>query len=100
MFYLKNWSQVVPQCMNELAITVAEWQTEFRTASCSIKTKHILQNLYSGKTNKNVARVYGIPNTPMLKTKLSVDILENKNNKDMPAQLSFNSKGGTHVRTI
>jgi hypothetical protein len=47
-----------------------------------------------------VARVYGIPNTPMLKAKLSVDILENKNNKDMPAQLSFNSKGGTHVRTI
>ena len=29
----RNWSLVVPECMNELAITVAVWQTEFRTAS-------------------------------------------------------------------
>lgn len=31
--YLRNWSLVVPVCMNELAMTVAVWQTEFRTAS-------------------------------------------------------------------
>lgn len=33
MSYLRNWSLVVPVCMNELAMTVAVWQTEFRTAS-------------------------------------------------------------------
>lgn len=33
--YLRNWSLVVPVCMKELAITVAVWHTEFRTASWS-----------------------------------------------------------------
>ena len=32
-YYLRNWSHVVPVCMKALAITVAEWQTEFLTAS-------------------------------------------------------------------
>ena len=31
--YLRNWSHVVPVCMKALAITVAELQTEFLTAS-------------------------------------------------------------------
>uniref|UniRef100_A0A6B0UUT3 Uncharacterized protein n=1 Tax=Ixodes ricinus TaxID=34613 RepID=A0A6B0UUT3_IXORI len=30
---LRNWSLVVPQCISELAITVAVWHTEFLTAS-------------------------------------------------------------------
>lgn len=37
--YLRNWSLVVPVCMNELAITVAVWHTEFRTASWSDREK-------------------------------------------------------------
>lgn len=39
MSYLRNWSLVVPVCMNELAITVAVWQTEFRTASYGARKK-------------------------------------------------------------
>lgn len=34
--YLRNWSLVVPVCIKELAMTVAVWQTEFRTASCHV----------------------------------------------------------------
>lgn len=37
--YLRNWSLVVPVCMKELAITVAVWHTEFRTASWSERKK-------------------------------------------------------------
>lgn len=36
---LRKESQVVPQCMKELAITVALWHTEFLTASCNQKKK-------------------------------------------------------------
>lgn len=39
--YLRNWSLVVPVCMKELAITVAVWHTEFRTASWSDGEKYV-----------------------------------------------------------
>ena len=32
-YYLRNWSDVVPQCISALAMTVALWHTELRTAS-------------------------------------------------------------------
>ena len=35
--YRRNVSLVVPQCINELAITVAVWHTEFLEASCKKK---------------------------------------------------------------
>lgn len=43
--YLRNWSLVVPVCMNELAMTVAVWQTEFRTASWGAR-KSLLFNAH------------------------------------------------------
>ena len=42
--YLKNWSDVVPQCIIALATTVAEWQTELRTASWKTHNQTIVIN--------------------------------------------------------
>lgn len=36
----KNWSLVVPQCINELQMTVAEWQMEFLTTSYERAQSH------------------------------------------------------------
>ena len=52
-FSRRNWSDVVPQCMNPLAITVAVWQTEARTASLvcfRIIRKHLIQKLQLATT--------------------------------------------------
>ena len=49
--YRRNVSLVVPQCINELAMTVAVWHTEFLEASCKKKNNKAHREGLSGVFN-------------------------------------------------
>jgi len=49
--YRRNWSDVVPQCISALAITVALWQTELRTASCTQMYRQCVKIIHNNNNN-------------------------------------------------